>query len=134
MATRLKHIFGTLSLLAMAAVAAPAGFAQQTSSTPPETIPEAFDRLVSTYSGTYFENRSLGRQLGNIFGFGFPERELDWDGHATAVTYRDMMQLQNTAGPTLRVPDLATPYSTSLLTMPSSRAPYVGTEFIFESF
>jgi hypothetical protein len=44
------------------------------------------------------------------------------------------MLLQNTADPTLRVPDLANPYNSSLLTMPSSQVPLVGTEFIFERF
>lgn len=130
MAIRLKHISGTLGILAMMALATPAALAQET----PETIPDAFDRLMSTYSDNFFGNRTPQRQTARMFGFGFPERELDWDAHATAAATRDLWLLQGTVDPTLRVPDLVSPYSSSLLTMPSSQVPTVGTEFIFESF
>jgi hypothetical protein len=76
----------------------------------------------------------MGRQGGRIVGFGFPDRELEWDANATATAFQELMLLQNTADPTLRVPDLANPYNSSLLTMPSSQVPLVGTEFIFERF
>ncbi|MGF1566957.1 MAG: hypothetical protein ACFCVD_02580 [Nodosilinea sp.] len=133
MGIKLKHISKlTLSLLAGVAMAAPATLAQEARA--PQTIPEAMDDLLSTYSGDYFSNRTLTRQAANIFGFGFPERELDWDLNATTAAVQDLMRLQNTLDPTIRVPDLATPYSTSLLTGPSGSAPNVGTEFIFESF
>lgn len=130
MAIRLKHISGTLGILALLAVAAPASLAQET----PETIPDAFTRLMTTYSGDFLSNRTPQRQSARIFGFGFPERELEWDTHATSAAFRDLMRLQNTADPTLRVPDLVNPYNTTLLTMPSSQVPTIGTEFIFESF
>lgn len=130
MAIRLKHISGTLGILALMAIATPAALAQET----PETIPTAFDRLMSTYSGDFFSNRTPQRQSARIFGFGFPERELEWDSHATNAATRDLWLLQGTVDPTLRVPDLVSPYNASLLTMPSSQAPMVGTEFIFESF
>lgn len=54
MAIRLKHISGTLGILALMAIATPAALAQET----PETIPTAFDRLMSTYSGDFFSNRT----------------------------------------------------------------------------
>ncbi len=132
MGIQLNHISGlTLALLTAAALGAPAGHSQETST---QTIPEAFDALTSAYSGTYFENRTIGGQLGSMFGFNYPERGLDWDGAATGTATRNMFLLQGTLDPTIRVPDLATPYATSLLTMPTSQSPYVGTEFIFESF
>ncbi|HZG38551.1 MAG TPA: hypothetical protein VEZ50_07700 [Nodosilinea sp.] len=132
MGIQLNHISGlTLALLAAAAVVVPAGQAQDTAS---QTIPEAMDDLVTTYSGDYFENRGIRRQAGRILGFSFPERELEWDSNATAAAARDILLLQTTADPTIRVPDLASPFTSSLLTAPSSRAPYVGSEFIFESF
>jgi hypothetical protein len=112
-------------------VVAPAGHTQETSS---QTIPEAFDALTTTYSGDYFRNRGIARQAGRIIGFGFPERELDWDTNATNAAVQDILLLQAAVDPTIRVPDLATPFTTTLLTMPSSRSPYVGSEFIFESF
>jgi hypothetical protein len=132
MGIQLNHISGlTLALLAAAAVGAPAGHTQETT---PQTIPEAIDEATSTYSGTYFQNRTIGRQAANIFGFGFPERELDWDGDAMSAAVKDIFLLQATVDPTIRVPDLSTPFTTTLLTMPSSQTPYVGSEFIFESF
>ncbi|MFQ4137048.1 hypothetical protein PGN35_012080 [Nodosilinea sp. PGN35] len=129
MGIQLNHISGlTLALLAAAALAAPAGHSQEA----PRTILEAMDDLTSTYSGDHIQNRSIRRQAQRMFGFGFPDRALDWDADATAAAVRDIMLLQNTSDPTIRVPDLANPYTTSLLTLPSSRVPYVGSEFIFE--
>ena len=131
MGIQLNHISGlTLALLTAAAVGAPIGQAQETA---PQTSPDALNELTSTYSGTYFENRTLGRQFRN-WGFGFPERELDWDADATSVAVSDILLLQGTVDPTIRVPDLATPFTTTLLTKPSSQSPYVGSEFIFEPF
>lgn len=131
MGIQLNHISGlALALLAAGAVAAPVGHSQET----PRTIPEAMEDLTSTYSGDFVRNRSISRQAGRLFGLDFPERSLEWDADATAAAARDIMLLQNTSDPTIRVPDLATPYTSSLLTMPSSSAPYVGSEFIFESF
>jgi hypothetical protein len=132
MGIQLNHISGvTLALLAAAAVIAPVGHTQETS---PQTVPEALDELMTTYSGDYFRNRGIGRQAKRIVGFSFPERELDWDANATAAAVRDLWMLQSAADPTLRVPDMASPFNTSLLTMPSASRPTVGSEFIFESF
>lgn len=132
MGIQLNHISGmTLALLAAAAVIAPAGHSQETS---PQTVPDALDELITTYSGDYFRNRGITRQAKRIVGLSFPERELDWDSDATAEAVRDLWVLQAAADPILRVPDLANPFTTSLLTMPSSSRPTVGSEFIFESF
>ncbi|MBE9136258.1 hypothetical protein IQ254_03410 [Nodosilinea sp. LEGE 07088] len=132
MGIQLNHISGlTLSLLTALALAAPSGQAQEATV---QTIPDALDDLTSTYSGDYFENRTITRQFNRIIGFGFPERELEWDGNGTSAAVRDILLLQTTADPTIRVPDLVNPYTTTLLTMPSDQTPYVGSEFIFESF
>ncbi|MGB3137870.1 MAG: hypothetical protein WBG38_16250 [Nodosilinea sp.] len=131
MGIQLNHISGLVLAVLATAVITPAGQAQDTA---PQTLPEALDDLVTTYSGDYFRNRGTTRQAKRIIGLGFPERELEWDGDATAAAVRDIMLLQNTSDPTIRVPDLASPYTSSLLTTPSSSVPYVGSEFIFESF
>ncbi|MGB3312190.1 MAG: hypothetical protein WBG32_17915 [Nodosilinea sp.] len=131
MGIQLNHISGLALAVLAAAVITPAGHAQDTA---PETIPEAVDSLTTTYSGDYFRNRGITRQAKRIVGLGFPERELEWDADATAAAVQDIMLLQNTSDPTIRVPDLANPYTSSLLTMPTSSVPYVGSEFIFESF
>jgi hypothetical protein len=122
-----------LSLLAVAVAGCPAGFAQDAENTI-TTIPDAIDGQFSQSSGTYFENRSMARQAGRIFGFSYPEREIDWDAATLAETVDTLFLLQNTVDPTIRVPDLASPYTTTLLTMPSGAAPTVGSEFIFEPF
>ncbi|MBE9108348.1 hypothetical protein IQ273_02785 [Nodosilinea sp. LEGE 07298] len=129
MGIQLNHISGLALAMLAAAVIAPAAHAQDTA---PETIPEALDNLGTTYSGDYFRNRGITRQAKRIFGLDFPERAIEWDANATSAAVRDILLLQNTSDPTIRVPDLANPYSSSLLTMPSSSAPYVGSEFIFE--
>jgi hypothetical protein len=135
MGIKLTHLAGaTVSLLAMAAVSSAAVRAQSIDANAPQTIPDAMDELLSQKSGTFYGNRSFGRQAANIFGFGFRDREILRDGETVAIEVDALMRLQNTSDPTIRVPDLANPYTASLLTLPSSEAPTVGTEFIFEPF
>lgn len=133
MAIRLAQVSGMVGLLAATLAFAPAAPAQEMQ-TPLPTIPEALGATMSNYSGNFFRNRTIGRQAARIVGFGFPEREMEWDASATSSAFRELMLLQTTMDPTLRVPDLANPYTSSLLTMPSSQVPLVGTEFIFERF
>ncbi|MDX5437356.1 MAG: hypothetical protein LPK03_09195 [Pontibacter sp.] len=128
---RLSAISGlTLSLLTAMVAGGSAALAQDF--TEPQTIPDALDEQFFNSSGTYFENRTISRQAAHIFGFGFAEREIDWDANTIAEMVDNLFLLQNTTDPTIRVPDLANPYTTTLLTMPSATSPTVGTEFIFE--
>ena len=133
MAIRRVQISGMAGLVAATLAFAPAVSAQEMETQLP-TIPDALEDLMSNYSGDFFSNRTIGRQGARIAGFGFPEKELEWDASATSEVFHELMLLQNTVDPTLRVPDLATPYTSSLLTMPSTQSPLVGTEFIFERF
>jgi len=72
---KLTHLAGaTLSLLAVAAVSASEARAQSVEA--PQTIPDAMEEILSDQSGNFYTNRSFGRQLGNIFGFGFRDREV----------------------------------------------------------
>ena len=119
----------SLALVALTSLGAPRALGQETK---PLTVPAAMDELVSTYSQNYFSNRTIGRQTARIFGFGFPERELEWDAQALSVAVKDVMYRQNSTDPTLRVPDLSNPYTTSLLTMTGGGSPSLGTQFIFE--
>jgi len=130
---KLTHLAGaTLSLLAVAAVSASEARAQSVEA--PQTIPDAMEEILSDQSGNFYTNRSFGRQLGNIFGFGFRDREVLADSANLSREFDALMRYQNTSDPTIRVPDLANPYTASLLTLPSSQVPTVGTEFIFEPF
>ena len=133
MAIRRVQTTGMASLVAATLTFAPAALAHEVEAQLP-TIPDAFEDLMSNYSGDFFSNRTIGRQAARMAGFGFPEKELEWDANATHTAFRELLLLQNTADPTLRVPDLANPYTSSLLTMPSTQSPLVGTEFIFERF
>lgn len=93
---------------------APGAIAQEV-----ETVPQAFDRILSNASGDFFDNRSTVGQTANLLGIGgFPERQMERDAQALGVAHRDLMILQNTLDPTIRVPDLANPYSTTLLLTP----------------
>ncbi len=135
MGIKLTHLAGvSLSLMAVATAMPTVAKAQYVEAEAPQTIPEAMEAAISQSSGTFFENRSFSRQAANIFGFGFRDRELMWDGATLAREFEAQMRLQNTVDPTIRVPDLANPYSASLLTLPSSQEPTLGTEFIFEPF
>jgi len=107
------------------------GAAPALAQTEPTTIPEGLEDIVNTYSGDFFHNRSLGRQIQVVTGLSFRDRELDWDVNALHQAYTDLQRLQNTLDPTLRVPDLPNPYATTLLTLPSGGAS-LGSEFIFE--
>ncbi len=119
----------TLALVTLTSFAAPRALGQETR---PLTVSEAMGNLASTYSQDYFSNRGIGRQVGRMFGFGFPERELEWDAHSLSAASRDTMYRQNSMDPVLRVTDLTNPYSTSLLTMKGSGFGSLGTQFIFE--
>ncbi|HEY9764073.1 MAG TPA: hypothetical protein V6D07_16190 [Trichocoleus sp.] len=143
MGIQLKHV--TVATLTMAtailSATSPAFSQQANSTTEVKTIPAGFEDLFYGYSGTYFDNRTIGEQISNLFGSGgldsarFPEREIEWDANAIHQAYVAHLALQNTLDPTLRVPDLPNPFTTSLLLSPTAQpaGPVVGSEFIFES-
>lgn len=121
----------------------PLGQAQPNPSQPMvmvESIPEAFDRMLTLNSTDFFTNRSPRRQIDLIFGFGsftqdsYPENEIVRDARAVHQLYEEVLEQQTTSDPTLRTPDLNNPFDTSLLTLPSSRANnrLVGSELVFE--
>lgn len=142
MGIRFSHLTSaTVAFAASALVAAPAGLAQETEHRSTTSIPEALNEVFFGYGGTHFDNRTIGRQFTFIFGPGgwdsarFPEREIEWDGDAVHRTYQSLLTLQTTLDPTIRVPDLPSPFSTTLMLLPSyqSSGPVVGSEFIYET-
>ncbi|MBU6228873.1 MAG: hypothetical protein KGQ93_04175 [Cyanobacteria bacterium REEB459] len=96
------------------------------------SLPEALNQATSSHSGDYLGNRTLGRQLTRILGVGFPEQEMELDAGTLAALVKELVYLQNSRDPILRVGDLPTPYTTSLLTLPRPQSS-IGTEFIFEN-
>ncbi|MEL6224297.1 MAG: hypothetical protein AAFQ57_14825 [Cyanobacteria bacterium J06626_14] len=85
-----------------------------------ETIPEAFDDAFFSHDETFFNNRTLPRQVSWIFGLGFPENEMWKDGEAFHELYREVFEQQISTTPRIRTPDLVNPYETSLILTPIS--------------
>ena len=123
----------TLSAMATRASAQTATFDEP-------TVLETLDDVFTAESGDYSRDRSSFRQTAHMFGLGvpgrsaFPELELDRNSDAILEAYNELMVLQTRNTATFRVPELATPFNTSLLRMPSaqSRSRVVGTELNFE--
>lgn len=97
-------------------------------------IPRAINEIFFSYGGSFNINRSTGGQLGTMFGIGdFPEQAIMNDGYAIHDTYVYLLEQQTRTDPTLRVPDLANPYATSVQFLPGgSEGAVSGSEFIFE--
>ncbi len=127
----LSKSFGrfTLSLLT---VVATFGFHGKAYSSPAEelvtsplSVDELITRLYNYHSGDFFEQSSIEGQLNNIFGVGafphfrwFPDKNVINDGHLLSLVIRDYFRQLQENGPTLRTPDLANPFNTSLLENP----------------
>lgn len=111
-----------------------------------DTIPNTFERAFFNQSGTFYDNRSLGRQLeymigpGGIGSAGFPDLELERDAELINILYEDTLNRQLTSDPMIRTPDLPNPFDTSVRLLPvsgrfrSQASPQIeGTEFFFEA-
>ena len=112
----------------------------QTANFDEPTVLETLDEIGRAESGDYSSDRSSFRQTAHYFGLGvpgrsaFPELELDRNSDALLEAYNELMLLQTRNTATIRVPDLATPYNTSLQRLPGaqSRGRVVGTELNFQ--
>ncbi|MFM7450730.1 MAG: hypothetical protein ACKO24_19280 [Leptolyngbyaceae cyanobacterium] len=90
-------------------------------------VPNAFDEAYFENNKIFFRNRELDRQLGFIFGVpDFVENEITKDGQQVFDTYRAQMSAQLRSGPILRTPDLPTPFSYSLFTLPAPVSSPIG--------
>ncbi|MEL7331198.1 MAG: hypothetical protein AAFN12_03065 [Cyanobacteria bacterium J06560_2] len=122
------------SLLCLAgALVAGASFAP--TATAQETLLEAVDRVSEQRSGNYYRNRGFASQLGAITGLGgFPEHRINRDSAALSGTVEELFILQTQNTPTIRVPDLPNPYTTSVQLLPTSQfnSRVVGSELNFE--
>lgn len=97
-------------------------------------IPDAVNEIFFSNGGSFNQNRSLGGQLGTLFGVGgYPEENVMEDGYAIFEAYNYLLTQQTQSDPTLRVPDLMNPYATSVQFLPTGTdGPISGSEFIFE--
>lgn len=126
-----QHIISGAAAVAVLLGATPAAFAQEV-----QTVSDAFNELFSTSSEDFYTERRPFNQAAALVGLGgFTEQRTARDAEAINAAYQNLLQLQTTLDPTLRVPDLANPYTSSLLLTPSfqSTSGAVGSEFIFET-
>ena len=123
-------LFCVASALAMATFLTPAANAQEA-----ETVLDAVERIGKQRYGDYYRSRSFSGQVGFITGLGgFSEQRLNRDSAALGGTIRELMLLQTQNTPTVRVPDLPNPYTTSVQLLPASQnnSRVVGSELNFE--
>lgn len=124
----------TVALVAGVAIAAPAPAQEEPPTSDSAYIPTAVNEIFFGNTGSYNINRSIGGELKTLFGAGgFPENDITQDGYDIFEAYNYLMFQQTQLDPTLRVPDLANPYTTSVQFLPTSSAGMVsGSEFVFE--
>ena len=112
----------------------------QTANFDEPTVLETLDEISRAESGDYSSDRSSFRQTAHYFGLGlpgrsaFPELELDRNSDAILEAYNELLLLQTRNTATIRVPDLASPYNTSLQRLPGAQSGnrVVGTELNFQ--
>lgn len=97
---------GLISVLVVAAAGFPsAAIAQSALSTQlssGETVSDEFDRAFFTNDPEFFRNRSFGRQLDLILGFGFPENEIARDAELVDDLYEAKFKQQASSEPSIR--------------------------------
>lgn len=128
---RSLHAIVVTTALAVTATAS----AQEPPTPESADIPTAIDEIFFSNSGPYPRNRTVFRYSKFLLGIGgFTEREVVRDAEAISRASQFLLHEQATANPTIRVPDLFNPYSTSVQFLPGTRsnAPISGSEFIFE--
>lgn len=119
MLDRLTKLSQVLFFCATASLCAGGAFAQTTSHTRLETIPEVFDKAFFDHSDNYFQNTSSWGQVQLIFGLGFPENEIAHDGKTIHLIYQDVLAQQTQIDPILRTLDIKSPFDSSLRTNPA---------------
>jgi len=135
----IQRLTGAAVMLATTLVATQTAKAQEIVLEEPTVLDTIYD-ISHTHSGDYYRNRTFARQVDVMFGPGwfgaaaFPELELDRDAEALETAYNELMFLQTRNTPTIRVPDLRSPYNTSVQLLPLSQtnSRVVGSEFNFE--
>ncbi|MEO1095743.1 MAG: hypothetical protein AAFX01_12680 [Cyanobacteria bacterium J06638_28] len=124
------------ALTASVAIAVP-GVAQDAPTSESGDIPTAVDEIFFGNTGPYQLNRTRWKQLDFMTGLGgFTELDTARDAEAISRAAHYLLDLQSTIDPTIRVPDLFNPYTTSIQLMPATTQTsgrVSGSEFIFET-
>ena len=135
----IQRLVGAAALVTTTVVATQAASAQEILLSEPTVLDTVYD-ITHTPTGDYYRTRTFARQVAVLFGPGwfgaaaFPELEMDRDAEALETAYNELMFLQTRNTPTLRVPDLRSPYNTSVQLLPLSQtnSRVIGSELNFE--
>ncbi|MEO1147368.1 MAG: hypothetical protein AAFY26_17435 [Cyanobacteria bacterium J06638_22] len=114
-----------LFTLATAATVTVAGTAQAQEVLDAEDFPTLPEELDDTYygpSGDYYRNTGLLGTLTWLFG-PFPENNISRGAQAHMDLVEELLEIQGTADPTIRTPDLPTAFDNSLQTLPPYEPP-----------
>lgn len=137
MAIKLRNVtssaLGMLTLagaITLSATLVPAASAQEA-----DTVLDAVEDITTRRSGDYYRNRRATSELNFILGLGgYADQRLNRDAAALSQAYDELFILQTQNTPTVRVPDLPNPYTTSVQLLPASQfnSRVVGSELNFE--
>ncbi len=125
MSIRCKSLTGALAILTTVCIGSTAS--AQTSPidqfTQYETLADRFEQVFYSNDKDFSQNRSLGRQLDFILGFGslnnsFVDNEINADTRAITILYKDELLKQGSSDRVVRTRDLPNPYNTSILQSP----------------
>lgn len=123
-------VLAMAGVLVSAAVVAPSAIAQE-----PDTVLDAVENISRNRSGSFYSHRSIWSQIDFMTGWGgFPDQRLHGDSAALSESVEELFVLQTQNTPTMRVPDLANPYTTSVQLLPTSQfnSRVIGSELNFE--
>ena len=119
-----------IGTIATSAIIAPAASAQEA-----DSVLDAIENISERRSGDYYQHRKKPSELNFMLGLGgFADQRINRDAEALSEAYRELMVLQTQNTPTVRVPDLPNPYTTSVQLLPASQfnSRVVGSELNFE--
>ena len=136
----IRLLVGSLSMTTVMTASltiASVAMAQEPATSRSADIPTAIDEIFFGNSGPYSRNRTTWRYGTTFFlGLGgFAEHDILKDVNAINAATVFLLNEQATSDPTIRVPDLANPYNTSVQFLPAAQqtnSRLSGSEFIFE--
>lgn len=125
MSIKCKGLIGALAILTTVCIGSSAS--AQTSPLDQfsqyETLSDRFEQVFYSNDKDFTQNRTLGRQLDFILGFGsldnsFTDNEIIADTRAITTLYKDELLKQGSSDRVVRTRDLPNPYDTSILQSP----------------
>lgn len=134
MAIPSKGIAGGVMALA-GAIALSAAMAPTANAQDSDSVLDVVEAISERRSGDYYQHRKPISELNFMLGLGgFADQRINRDAAALSQAYKELMIIQTQNTPTVRVPDLPNPYTTSVQLLPASQfnSRVVGSELNFE--